>query len=83
MSRRVRRFIVGKCDDADLYFPPDIGNARIAGMEEDLQTTPPRDEWYEWSLTSFYISYIAMEWMSLLWRLIPAHIYVSAVILSW
>lgn len=61
----------------------DIGNARIAGMEEDLQTTPPRDEWYEWSLTSFYISYIAMEWMSLLWRLIPAHIYVSAVIMSW
>ncbi|KAH7031202.1 major facilitator superfamily domain-containing protein [Microdochium trichocladiopsis] len=60
-----------------------IGNARIAGMEEDLQTSPPRDEWYEWSLSSFYISYIAFEWMALLWRLIPAHIYVSAVILSW
>ncbi|KXJ92480.1 major facilitator superfamily domain-containing protein [Microdochium bolleyi] len=60
-----------------------IGNARIAGMEEDLQSSPPRDEWYDWSLTAFYISYIAFEWMSLLWRLVPAHIYVSAVILSW
>lgn len=52
-------------------------------MEEDLQTIPPLEDWYEWSLTSFYISYIAFEWMSLLWRLIPAHIYVSCVILSW
>jgi len=55
----------------------DIGNARIAGMENDLQSRPPHAGWYEWSLTSFYISYISFEWMSLLWRVIPAHIYVS------
>ncbi|KAK8051247.1 MFS general substrate transporter [Apiospora rasikravindrae] len=60
-----------------------IGNARIAGMENDLQTRPPRAAWYEWSLTSFYISYIAFEWMSLLWRIIPAHVYVSLIVLSW
>ncbi|KAI3554146.1 major facilitator superfamily transporter [Colletotrichum abscissum] len=60
-----------------------IGNARIAGMDEDLQTNPPWDGWYEWTLTAFYISYIFFEWMSLLWKLIPAHIYVSMIVLSW
>ncbi|ORY65074.1 major facilitator superfamily domain-containing protein [Pseudomassariella vexata] len=60
-----------------------IGNARIAGMEADLQTRPPRSEWYEWSLTAFYVAYIAFEWMSLLWRIIPAHIFVSMIVLSW
>ncbi|KAJ6444333.1 ATP-binding family member B [Purpureocillium lavendulum] len=60
-----------------------IGNARIAGMDDDLQTDPPRDDWYEWALTAFYISYIAFEWMSLLWKLVPAHILVSAVVFTW
>lgn len=61
----------------------DIGNARIAGMEEDLQTDPPKNDWYEWALGAFYISYIACEWMSILWRLIPAHIYVFAIVMTW
>lgn len=61
----------------------DIGNARIAGMDEDLQTDPPRDDWYEWALTAFYISYIAFEWMSLLFKLVPAHIVVSMTVLTW
>ncbi|KAH7328002.1 major facilitator superfamily domain-containing protein [Stachybotrys elegans] len=60
-----------------------IGNARIAGMDEDLQTSPPRGDWYEWALTAFYVSYIAFEWMSLLWKLVPAHVYVSVIVLSW
>ncbi|KAM0250001.1 hypothetical protein ACHAQJ_008806 [Trichoderma viride] len=60
-----------------------IGNARIAGMDEDLQSDPPRDDWYEWALMSFYIAYIAFEWMSLLWKVIPAHIYVSVLVLTW
>ncbi|PCD17796.1 hypothetical protein FGRA07_07264 [Fusarium graminearum] len=60
-----------------------IGNARIAGMDEDLQSNPPREEWYEWALTSFYITYIAFEWMSLLWKIIPAHIFVSMIVLTW
>jgi len=61
----------------------DIGNARIAGMDEDLQSTPHWDGWYEWSLTAFYISYICFEWMSLLFKLVRAHIYVSMIVLSW
>lgn len=61
----------------------DIGNARIAGMEADLQSTPPREDYFEWALRAFYITYIAFEWMSLLWRLVPAHIYVSLIVLSW
>lgn len=52
-------------------------------MDRDLQTTPPRDDWYEWSLTAFYVSYIAFEWMSLLWKIVPAHILVSAIVLTW
>ncbi|KAL2754476.1 hypothetical protein ACRALDRAFT_1019523, partial [Sodiomyces alcalophilus JCM 7366] len=60
-----------------------IGNARVAGMEEDLQTDPPREGWYEWALTAFYITYILFEWMAILWNLVPAHIYVSLVVLSW
>ena len=45
-----------------------IGNARIAGLEQDLQLTGDQ---YEWLLTAFYISYIAFEWMALLY--IPLH----------
>lgn len=52
-------------------------------MDRDLQTSPPHDDWYEWALTAFYLSYIAFEWMSLLWRLVPAHIYVALIVLSW
>ncbi|KYK59567.1 hypothetical protein DCS_00699 [Drechmeria coniospora] len=59
-----------------------IGNARVAGMDDDLQTDPPRD-WYEWVLTAFYLAYIAFEWMSLLWKLVPAHILVSAIVFTW
>ncbi|KAM7222761.1 major facilitator superfamily transporter [Rhypophila decipiens] len=60
-----------------------IGNARIAGMDDDLQSVPPKKDYYEWALAAFYMAYIAFEWMSLLWRLIPAHIYVSVLVLSW
>src|SRR4051794_11151225 len=35
-----------------------IGNARIAGMEEDLNLTGDR---YDWLLTIFYISYITFQ----------------------
>jgi sugar phosphate permease len=52
-------------------------------MDEDLQSNPPREDWYEWALTGFYITYIAFEWMSLLWKVIPAHVFVSVVVMSW
>ncbi|RWA07186.1 hypothetical protein EKO27_g7926 [Xylaria grammica] len=60
-----------------------IGNARIAGMEADLQSRPPRADYFEWALRAFYLAYIVFEWMSLLWRIVPAHIYVSLIVLSW
>ena len=52
-------------------------------MDEDLQTDPPHEDWYEWALSSFYITYILFEWMSLMWKIVPAHIYVSVIVLSW
>ncbi|OIW31742.1 MFS general substrate transporter, partial [Coniochaeta ligniaria NRRL 30616] len=60
-----------------------IGNARIAGMDADLQSVPPREDMYEWALTAFYIAYISFEWMSLLWKVVPAHVYVALIVLSW
>ncbi|KAK0715650.1 major facilitator superfamily domain-containing protein [Lasiosphaeris hirsuta] len=61
-----------------------IGNARIAGMDDDLHSGPGRDSaLYEWALTAFYITYITFEWMALLWKIIPAHIYVSVLVLTW
>ena len=58
----------------------DIGNARIAGLTEDLNLSSSQ---YEWLLTSFYCTYITFQWMTLLYRVIPAHIYISACVLTW
>ncbi|KAK7734995.1 hypothetical protein SLS53_007772 [Cytospora paraplurivora] len=64
-----------------------IGNAYVAGMDDDLiegtKNGTDGPQYYEWALSSFYIAYIAFEWMSLLWNRIPAHTYVSAIVLSW
>lgn len=38
---------------------------------------------YESALSAFYVAYIAFEWLSLMWTVIPAHIYVSGIVLSW
>jgi MFS family permease len=58
----------------------DIGNAKIAGLDIDLELDSHR---YEWVITAFYIAYISFEWMSVLWKIIPAHIYITAIVLSW
>lgn len=29
------------------------------------------------------MTYIAFEWLSVLWRIIPAHVYISLIVLSW
>jgi len=57
-----------------------IGNARIAGLSEDLHLSSSQ---YEWLLTSFYCTYIAFQWMTLLYRVVPAHIYISLCVASW
>ncbi|KFY08226.1 hypothetical protein V492_06427 [Pseudogymnoascus sp. VKM F-4246] len=63
-----------------LSFLDRSSNARIAGMDVDLNL---HSDQYEWILTSFYITYIMFEWMSLLWKIVPAHIYVSVIVMSW
>ncbi|KAK4678004.1 hypothetical protein QC764_303720 [Podospora pseudoanserina] len=60
-----------------------IGNARIANMDNDLQSNPPNPQFYSHALSSFYLAYLLFEWMAILWRLIPAHIYVSVLVASW
>ena len=50
----------------------DIGNARIAGLSDDLHLSSYQ---YEWLLRVFYIFYILFEWMTLLWKVFPPHIY--------
>ncbi|RAK79223.1 putative MFS transporter [Aspergillus fijiensis CBS 313.89] len=57
-----------------------IGNAKIAGLEEDLQLSSSQ---YEWLLTAFYITYILFEWMTLMYRLVPAHIYIALCVFGW
>ncbi|KAF7882201.1 hypothetical protein EAF00_011717 [Botryotinia globosa] len=57
-----------------------IGNAKIAGLERDLHLDSNK---YEWVITTFYIAYICFEWMSILWKIIPAHIYITVIVLSW
>jgi hypothetical protein len=57
-----------------------IGNARIAGMEEDLDLVGER---YDWLLTIFYISYITFQWQALCWKLIPPHIWAAFCVFGW
>jgi MFS family permease len=65
---------------APANFQLDIGNAKIAGLDLDLDLDSNK---YEWVITAFYIAYICFEWMSILWKIIPAHIYVTLIVLSW
>ena len=57
-----------------------IGNARIAGMEDDLELTGNR---YEWLLTIFYISYILFEPQVIMWKILPAHIWAAVIVFAW
>ncbi|KAK2736474.1 hypothetical protein FQN57_000730 [Myotisia sp. PD_48] len=57
-----------------------IGNAKIAGLMEDLHLSSSQ---YEWTLTAFYITYIIFEWMTLLYKVMPAHIYIPICVFSW
>ena len=57
-----------------------IGNARIAGMTRDLKLVGND---YQWLLTIFYISYIVFEWQSLMWKIVPPHMWLAFVVLGW
>ncbi|KAJ5809518.1 uncharacterized protein N7503_001736 [Penicillium pulvis] len=57
-----------------------IGNAKIAGMTEDLDLTGNR---YAWLLTIFYISYTVFEFQALMWKLVKPHQWAAFVVFSW
>ncbi|KAK0345096.1 hypothetical protein LTR91_013789 [Friedmanniomyces endolithicus] len=57
-----------------------IGNARLAGLTDDLHLS---DDQYQWLLTVFYISYILFEWMTICYQLFPPHIYISCCVFAW
>jgi len=57
-----------------------IGNAKVAGLTEDLQMT---DNQFEWLLTAFYLTYICFEWMTLCFKIFPPHIYISCCVFGW
>ena len=72
--------ISGSVGGFDLLTLLDIGNARIAGLTEDLNLSSSQ---YEWLLTSFYCTYITFQWMTILYGVVPAHIYISLATLVW
>ena len=57
-----------------------IGNAEIAGLKQDLNID---DSQYKWLLRGFYITYILFEWMTLLYRVLPPHAYISLCVATW
>ncbi|KAK1759628.1 major facilitator superfamily domain-containing protein [Echria macrotheca] len=57
-----------------------IGNAQTAGMGEDLGFD---DSHYQWLLTIFYIPYIIFEWLAIMWKLVPPHIWAGVTIMTW
>ncbi|KAL5420513.1 hypothetical protein PMIN04_006451 [Paraphaeosphaeria minitans] len=57
-----------------------IGNARTAGMSEDLDLD---GEKYDWLLTIFYISYIVFEFQAIMWKIVPPHRWAAFVVLGW
>ncbi|CAI7664437.1 unnamed protein product [Penicillium glandicola] len=57
-----------------------IGNAKIAGMEEDLGLDGKS---YAWLLTIFYISYTVFEFQALMWKIVKPHQWAAFVVFSW
>ncbi|RAK86232.1 MFS general substrate transporter [Aspergillus costaricaensis CBS 115574] len=64
----------------DLRVPTLLGNAKIAGMEEDLHLTGNR---YTWLLTIFYISYTLFEFLALMWKIMPPHRWAAITVMTW
>ena len=57
-----------------------IGNARIAGMTQDLHLVGND---YQWLLTIFYITYILFEFQVLMWKVVPPHRWLAFTVLGW
>ncbi|TWU70487.1 hypothetical protein ED733_000495 [Metarhizium rileyi] len=57
-----------------------IGNARIAGLEDDLDLSSNQ---YDWLLTIFYIAYILFEPLIIVFKLLPTRVWVAILVLGW
>ncbi|KAK4985384.1 hypothetical protein LTR50_006000 [Elasticomyces elasticus] len=57
-----------------------IGNAKLAGMKDELRLSSAQ---YDWLLTAFYVTYILFEWMALLYRVFPPHVYIAVCVFAW
>lgn len=61
-------------------FTQHVSNARIAGMEENLELDGNR---YQWLLNIFYIAYIIFEFLALMWKVVPPNIWAAFVVFGW
>ncbi|KAK9364711.1 major facilitator superfamily domain-containing protein [Lipomyces kononenkoae] len=57
-----------------------IGNADAAGMSKGIHESSPQ---FVWLSTIFYIPYILFEWMALMWKVLPPHIWAFSCVLVW
>ncbi|ETI24496.1 hypothetical protein G647_03865 [Cladophialophora carrionii CBS 160.54] len=57
-----------------------LGNARISGMEDDIDLSGRR---YDWLGTTFYIAYILSQWTQMGWKAFPPHAWVAFVVFGW
>ncbi|KAL9025253.1 MAG: hypothetical protein Q9196_005890 [Gyalolechia fulgens] len=58
----------------------DIGNAKIAGLSADLHLNSSQ---YEWTLRSFYITYVLFEWMPILYTVLSPSTYIASCVAAW
>jgi len=57
-----------------------IGNAETAGMSKGVHESNAQ---FQWLLTIFYIPYILFEWLALMWKIVPPHIWAFGTVLIW
>ncbi|KAK9778083.1 putative Major facilitator superfamily (MFS) profile domain-containing protein [Seiridium cardinale] len=57
-----------------------IGNAKIAGMSQDLNLNGNR---YQWLINIFYITYVVAEFGVVLWKIFPPHLVGTVVVFGW
>lgn len=49
-------------------------------MTKDLNLVGDR---YDWFLTIFYIAYIVFEFLAMMWKIVPPHIWAATTVLAW
>lgn len=57
-----------------------LGNAKLAGMEDDINLSGFR---YNWLGTIFYIAYIFSQWLLMGWKQFPPHVWCASVVVFW